>query len=391
MRLPLRVANAIRSRQLIAPGQRVLIALSGGPDSVALFHCLLELSKKRDLKFLLCAAHLNHGLRGKSADADEEFCRKLCARKAVPLLRAFVPVQKLMTTLRRSNEETARIARHAFLAAAAARASATCVAVAHHADDRIETVLYRMCRGTGLSGLRGIGWSGPLRLEGEPDVEATLEWRKSETGALPDSSLKKTGSAGILPAADGNVATIFQQTDQCDPACAHPLVVRPLLGCARAEVLAYLRSKRQRYCTDETNLDVRIPRNALRHLVLPLLEKKVHPGARAALWRLAEEAEVHAEKRAWNRDWLAAFANVSRLGRLALPVSRLGEPPSADELSDALEILRVIWDLGDSSFSYRHARALRALFNADSGPKQIDLPGNLRAERRQRHVIVRLK
>jgi tRNA(Ile)-lysidine synthase len=71
MRLPIVAASAIRAHKLIAPGRRVLVALSGGPDSVALLHCLVELARKRDFRFTLCAAHLNHGLRGKRAATDE--------------------------------------------------------------------------------------------------------------------------------------------------------------------------------------------------------------------------------------------------------------------------------------------------------------------------------
>ena len=357
MRLPIRVATAIRARQLIAPRERVLIALSGGPDSVALFHCLLELSRKRDLAFTLFAAHLNHGLRGKAADADEAFCRRLCARKKIPLLRAYAPTPEAAKTLKRSSEETARILRHAFLAEAAARVRAGCVTVAHHADDRIETVLYRLCRGTGLAGLRGIGWRGPLALEGEPDVRRWLSWR-------PAPVISNTGSS-------------------------ESIVVRPLLGIMRSEVLEYLRSKRQRYCTDETNFDVRIPRNALRRLVLPVLEQQVHPGVRAALWRLAEEAEVHAEKRALSREWLAGFAELSRRGALVLPAPRSGPPPLPEELGAALDVLRALWGLGESGFTRRHVQALRELFAPGSGPKQLALPGGLRAERRGRQVTLR--
>ena len=165
-------------------------------------------------------------------------------------------------------------------------------------------------------------------------------------------------------------------------------MVRPLLGCTRADVLAYLQSKRQYYCTDETNFDLSIPRNALRNLVLPLLEEKVHPGTRAALWRLAEEAEVHAEKRAWSREWLSAFAGMARLGQLKLPVPRLGSPPSPDELSDTLNVLSAIYGLADSYFTLRHVHALRRLFHAHSGPKRIDLPGGLAAERRGKLVTI---
>src|SRR5579862_1398030 len=104
MRLPIRVAHEIRSRRLIAPGAAVLIALSGGPDSVALFRCMIELAKKRDLRFRLFAAHLNHGIRGSDADADEAFCEKLCGKFDVPLIRAFADTPKFSKKIGRSIE-----------------------------------------------------------------------------------------------------------------------------------------------------------------------------------------------------------------------------------------------------------------------------------------------
>lgn len=367
MRLPIVVANAIRTRKLIEPDQHVLVALSGGPDSVALLNCMLELSKKRDLAFTISAAHLHHGLRAGSADADEKFCKQLCDRKKIKLLRAFVDTPKLAAQIKRSHEETARIARHAFLAAAAVDLNCACVAVAHHADDRIETVLYRLCRGTGLAGIQGIGWSGPLLLEGEPEVGDRIEWRDHL-----------------------HVPQALRAAPDINQAAQLPLqVVRPLLGCTRAEVLAYLRSKRATYCTDETNFDDHIPRNAVRNLVLPLLAGKVHPGTRQALWRLAEEAEAHAEKRDLRREWLAAFATLGTLDMLVLPVSRMGTPPAVDELIDALNVLKAMWKLQSTQFTHRHAQALRRLFPYTSGPKSIDLPGGLVAQRRGKEVIVK--
>lgn len=365
MRLPILVASSIRTRRLIAPGQKVLVALSGGPDSVALFHCLLELSKKRDLAFEIAAAHLHHGLRGADADADETFCENLCEKKKVPLLRAFVDTPQIAAYFKRSIEEAARIARHEFLATCATYIGADCVAVAHHADDRIETVLYRLCRGTGLAGLQGMGWTGPLRLEGEPDAASFLEWRAPSSEELQFHKTKPAPAAESLQ------------------------VVRPLLACSRPEVLAYLRQKRQAYCTDETNFDVHIPRNAIRNLVLPLLAGKVHPGTRAALWRLSEEAEVHAEKRSWRREWLGAFAHMGKQDYFALPVPKIGSPPEIDELNDALEVLRGMWKLNEAAFTHRHAQSLRRLFNPECGGKRIDLPGGLVAERKGKTVTIR--
>jgi len=376
MRLPLVVASAIRSRKLIEPGQRVLVALSGGPDSVALFHCLLELSKKRDLAFELYAAHLNHGLRGKAANSDEQFCEKLAKRKGVPFASAFTDVSKIAAALKRSDEEAGRIVRRAFLAHACKLFDCACVAVAHHADDRIETVLYRLCRGTGLAGLQGIGWTGPLALEGEPDVEEFLEWR---------------GNSAVTPKHSGALEKHFYAKERKQNATqlTDVGVVRPMLSCSRPEILAYLRSKHQQFCTDETNFDVDIPRNAIRNLVLPTLCGKVHAGTRQALWRLAEEAEIHAEKRQWRREWMNAFAQLGKNEFLSLPVPRLGSPPEIDELRDALEVLRSMWSIKNTEFTHRHALALRRLFTWTSGPKTLELPGQLSAERRGKTVSIR--
>jgi len=365
MRLPIKVASALRARKLIEPGARVLVALSGGPDSVALLLCLVELARKRDLRLTLVAAHLNHRLRGRSAERDQAFCRKLCAKLNVELCEARCQTLRLAQHLKRSKEETARLARRAFLAHAARVKDCRYVAVAHHADDRIETVLFRLCRGTGFSGLEGIGWTGPLTLAGVPAVDTWIEWLRK--GKVVHEPLLPPGVASGEP--EG--------------------VVRPLLGCTRAEVLDYLTLKRQRFCTDETNFDTRIPRNALRRLVLPALEKKVHPGVRSALWRLAEEAQVLAERRAWRRGWLDGVAALESRGFLALPVPQAGGPPAQEELADMVRLVRAVWRTQDSEVSSRHLHALRTLFGRSESNKRLSLSGGIVAERRKHEVWIR--
>jgi hypothetical protein len=181
-------------------------------------------------------------------------------------------------------------------------------------------------------------------------------------------------------------------------------VVRPLLSCSRAQILAYLKTKRQPFCTDETNFDTGIPRNALRNLVLPLLEEKVHAGTRAALWRLAEEAETSAAKQIWRREWLAAFAGLGLRECLTLPLAPSprvrfahvgppprggeGEAPSVAECADLLDVLRVAWNITAADFTQAHAHALQRLFAPRSGPKRIDLPGGIVAERTRSSVIL---
>lgn len=346
MRLPIKASSAIRVRKLIPPKARVLVALSGGPDSVALLLVMKELSKKRDLSFSLTAAHLNHGIRGKSATRDQMFCRKLCKRLRVPLAEATVDVPALSKELHKSVEETARIVRKGFLEHAAYRSHATHVAVAHHADDRIETVLYRLCRGTGLNGLVGIGWNSPLEII-DPQER---EW--------VERVLKNAGfGCGI-------------EHDPGHP----PEAVRPLLAVHRDEIIAYLKSKRQKYCSDETNFDTRIPRNAVRRLVLPVLEEKVHPGVRSALWRLAEEADFQNERRAWTRAWLAAFAALTPDVPLELPVPPTGAPPTLDELSDALSLLKSVWSLPRFHVNSQRLIALRGLFGPSGEERAIHWP-----------------
>ncbi|MCK6470475.1 MAG: tRNA lysidine(34) synthetase TilS [Planctomycetes bacterium] len=362
MRLPIKVASTIRARKLIEPDSRVMVGLSGGPDSVALLRCLLELSEKRDLKFELCAAHLNHRLRGKTAERDQAFCRKLCKARKIDFLEARCDTKKLALQLKRSHEETARILRRTFLAHASRIKACNVVALAHHADDRIETVLYRLCRGTGLAGLEGIGWTGPLPMADGPDVSEWIEW--------------------------------LQHGKPCGTPFAPPRspmaerIVRPMLGMTREEIITYLKSKKQRFCTDETNFDTRIPRNALRQLVLPVLEKKVHPGVRSALWRLAEEAEFHAERRAWRRGWLDGIAAVGSRGFLTLPVPKVGSPPSTEELADVVSLLKTLWRAEGLAVGAKHLAAIRDLFGPSGKMRVIHLPGQVVAERKGREVIL---
>ncbi|MGE5261808.1 MAG: tRNA lysidine(34) synthetase TilS, partial [Acidobacteriota bacterium] len=147
------VRETIRRHALFPPGETVVVAVSGGPDSLALLHALHSL--QGELKISLHVAHLNHQLRGKEADADAEFVARLAREWDLPATVHAQDVAVLAREARLSLEEAAREARYAFLAEVAARVGARSVAVAHNADDQVETVLMHFLRGAGLAGLRG--------------------------------------------------------------------------------------------------------------------------------------------------------------------------------------------------------------------------------------------
>ena len=202
-----------------------MAALSGGSDSVAQLLLLHDLAAAGEL-VLAGAAHLNHQLR-QEAGRDEAFCGDLCARLAVPLVVDTAPVAALAVETRVSVEVAARRARYAFLERARTGCGAAVVAVAHTADDQAETVLLRLLRGAGPRGLRG-----------------------------------------ILP--------------------VRGTVVRPILDCTRAALREDLIRRGQTWVEDATNADVTLPRNRVRHELMPLIAGRFQPAVTRVLARTAE-------------------------------------------------------------------------------------------------------
>jgi tRNA(Ile)-lysidine synthase len=212
---------------LIAPGDRVLVALSGGPDSVALTALLLELRDEMPLEIRL--AHLNHRLRDESGE-DERFVRDLARRWVLPLAVGSADVRSYAARRKLNLEEAGREARYGFLRRAAAAGGATKIATGHTMTDQAETVLMRLMRGAGLAGL-----------------------------------------AGIAPVVPG-------------PPCP---VVRPLLGLTGPALRAWLGSRGLPFREDASNRDARFLRNRIRAELLPELAARYEPRIVEHLARLA--------------------------------------------------------------------------------------------------------
>ena len=211
------------------PNTRVIAAVSGGSDSVAMLRLLHELHGRGELQ-LDAIAHLNHAIRPESAE-DQEFCRHLASRLNLPFFSTTVDVPARARAARESIELAARIARRDFLDSLRRERGAACVATAHTEDDQAETVLLRLLRGAGQRGISGIAPSGRAR-------------------------------------------------------------VRPVLCATRAELRSELERRNQTWREDPTNRDVTHPRNRVRHELLPYLEQHFNPSARRALARLADAARA---------------------------------------------------------------------------------------------------
>jgi tRNA(Ile)-lysidine synthase len=306
-----------------AAPEPILLALSGGADSVALLHALGELGPHFGCR--LVAAHLNHRLRGEESDRDEASVRDLCSALGVEL------IAEQSTDLDASEpnlEERAREARWAFLAAAAARIGASRVATAHHADDQAETVMLRLLRGAGAAGL----------------------------GAMAAS--RQLGEAGVT-------------------------IMRPMLGVWRHEILRYLDSIGARYVSDSSNADLGFLRNRIRIELLPALERDYAPGVRRRLAALAAEMRglddyVTAAARAELGQRLRERLPGGPLDLLDLNGFAGLHPALAAALLREFLAAR-IWSL--RRLSRRHIDELRRLCLGDSPSATLDLPGGWRAER----------
>jgi tRNA(Ile)-lysidine synthase len=208
----------------VGRGERILLALSGGADSVALFHALVAIRDR--LGLIVTGAHFNHHLRGEESDRDESFVRELCAQTGVELV-----VEDAEGLCGSNLEERARELRYDFLSLTADRLDAARIALGHHADDQAETVLIRLLRGTGVSGLKAMAPAGPGRL------------------------------------------------------------IRPLLCFSRAEILEYVGAIGTGFVIDSTNSSTAILRNRLRANLIPELERGYAPGLGMRLVELATEME----------------------------------------------------------------------------------------------------
>ncbi len=342
-----RLKADIERRQLLEPGQRVVMAVSGGPDSMAMLHLLVELNRTDKLKWHVHVAHFNHQIRGSDADADADFVAAQAKALRLPFTIEREDIPSLAQQAKQSIEETARDRRYAFLERACLRAEAQAVAVAHHADDNAETVLHHILRGTGLRGLAGMPVMRPI----SPGSEVRL--------------------------------------------------IRPLLAFHRAELLAYLEAEKIPYRQDRSNVSDEHTRNRLRNRVFPLLRREFNPQVTDALLRLAEQAQ-------WCEEYLEATAGrtfetliVNQSDReLVLNVDALLKRSPIIQTELIRRAIATLWarsscrgerlDRETGSLSFGHLRDVVRLAAARESGRRLSLPGDMTVVRQYRRLVFSL-
>ena len=321
------IRKTIKKKRLIEKGDRVLVCVSGGPDSMALLHLLMGYSKEWGID--LTVAHLDHMIRGGQSKKDADFVRNFCEKNRIDIICEKVDVKRHARSSKSSLEEVARDIRYGFYQTAAFKSKANKIATGHTLDDQAETVLMRLIKGAGSRGLSGMPYKRLL----------------------------------------GNI-----------------WVIRPLLDVRRRDIEIYLKKNRISSRADASNLQTKYLRNRIRHVLMPLLEKKFNPNIKQNLCFLAET--LSGEFDYMNNIARNKFKALSAIEKdsIAIKTKSLGrQHVSLQRLIIRNAIERLKGNL--RKISYRHWEAIEAMLS-DSGTARLSLPGRISVTRKKGHIIL---
>jgi len=325
------VLKTIRNYDMIREGEKVIVAVSGGPDSVFLLHSLGRLKKKLKIKELI-VCNLDHGLRGKESEDDSDFVKGLSKDLGTGLVHKKID-KNILRSGDLSTEEAARLERYKFFKESAKKTGATVIATGHTLDDQAETVLMRLVKGSSLKGAIGIP---PVRMEGSVRF------------------------------------------------------IRPLLELSKDEIQKYLDGGKVAYRIDRTNFEPVYFRNVVRREVIPFLER-YNPRIKRALFNFAEHLREDFEFIREARQNSRLILHDSRLksGAVALKLKDIVIQPKAlqkEILRDALEKAG-----GEvKKLSFRHWKELEALISRKHKGSALHLPGGIGVTRTDTLLVFRL-
>ncbi len=327
-----RLRSQIKRDGLLTPDAKVVVGVSGGADSTVLLHALSQVCTEANAEYQLHVAHLNHQLRGDESDGDAEFVAALADQLNLPIVIERCDLNLDATTERTSPEDLARRARFGFFERVCQSVGATHVALAHHADDQVETVLHRFMRGTGIRGLSGMA---------------------------SKRHLTKTSNV---------------------------LLIKPLLGLSRQEIIEYAAAQGLQYRSDSSNASPDHTRNRIRHELIPLLEKSFNPQIRDAILRLAEQCR-------WTNEFLQT-TTLTELQRLtveqdatsiSLKREQLAALPTIVQTGVLRQALESI-GMRERRLTFRHVSELADAIRDKNPQSRFTLPDNVDV-RIDRHQI----
>ena len=311
-----KVKDYTEKYQMLTSKDRVIVGVSGGADSVCLLLVLLEM--QRDMSFELVAVHVNHGLRGAEADADEAFVKQFCEERGVPLEIYHADVATVAKERKQSAEEAGREVRRECFEQARRKYGGTKVALAHHQNDNAETFLFRLARGTGLKGLGGMA---PVK-------------------------------------------------DQ---------YIRPLLCIDRSEIEEYLSEKGISYCTDASNASDEYARNRIRNHVIPFLQEEMNTKAVRHMSDTMEQMrQIQEYLEAQANSYMEACVRETAYGYL-IEEEQYRRVPEVLQVILLKHVMAAVCQR-EKDIESIHVNQLQELFEKQTGRK-IDLPYQMEARR----------
>ena len=221
-----KVIDTIKKYKLIEKGDKIVLGVSGGPDSIAMLDILKDLRNKFEFEIYVC--HLNHMIRGQDAINDQKYVEQYCNKNQIEFFTKNVNIIEISNNQKIGTEECGRNARYNFFEEILEKTKSNKIATAHNKNDNAETVLMHLLRGSGISGLKGIK---PIR---------------------------------------------------------NNKFIKPLIECDRKEIEEYCKQKNLNPCIDKTNFENTYTRNKIRNIVIPYIKKEFNPNIIETLFRLSE-------------------------------------------------------------------------------------------------------
>ncbi len=330
-----KIKETIREYKMFQKGDRILVAVSGGPDSVCLLSVLYEL--KKEFGYRLYLAHLNHGIRKEEAGADVNYVKRLSRRFNLPVYISKMDVPRIAKEKGDSIETAAREARYHFLTGIASKKGINKIALGHNRDDLVETFLINFLRGAGMAGLSGIPAKRKIYLAND---KKNIE------------------------------------------------IVRPLIRIRRDEITRYLNERKFRPRLDSSNLEVFYRRNKIRWKLLPFLEKEYNANIKDVITRTARIFEK--ENLFWKNylsGILKEIVTKKNSKTIHLDVKKLLSQEEAVQNRAIQEVLKQF--AGDlKGFNYEHIMAIRELCRKEKGRKFLVLPREIQVVKDYRKLIL---